>query len=74
MEEICRIKADFSCPKGYICMENSYQNICKSRNSRLAYYLYCLEPGTDCPFRVTRDKEHFCSCPLRDHFKRKLDL
>jgi hypothetical protein len=71
MEQTHKIDAEeimggLVCPKGFKCLQQGPENLCKAEDFRLKYCLLCLDPQPDkCAFSVSAGTSHLCECPIR---------
>ena len=74
-QQIEKIRAGMDCPKGFICCESGFVDMCKAKDLGLEDYVDCLAdaPG-GCRFSLPFGAGHLCQCPLRVYVAKKLKM
>jgi len=62
--EITAIKENMECSRGFECLRNGFQNLCRESNFSGGDYPECKEKA-DCLFKSDYGFLYLCRCPLR---------
>ena len=71
--KIEEIMARMECPKGFTCVHNEFERLCKARDIGLDGFLHCLESHPElCKVSLPFSFMHLCHCTLRLFIAKKI--
>jgi hypothetical protein len=73
--QVEEIMSGLTCPKDFRCYHSGFRNLCKAKDIGLASFVACLmSDPLECKFSLLFGGVFFCTCPIRIHLSKNLQI